>query len=560
MASLPVGSVDYFLNKRHLPSSQVERVPDIEELEDEEQDFGVAPSSLRSANFMPPGHDYGMFESPLAAAPSLQSPLFSPIYQELGRISASKLGEKSEKAEALRKKLLRNSNVLVVQGGYSGKKFIYDRLQSLGVNVTIMDGPDSFWKTEAEEGRLHGFIEIDFSETSTVFQRALENAAMVNTKFDAVTTYYEDAVPLATRLAYALGFDLNPVEACDIARNKRKTREALKARGLPSPAFYPIHSERDLDPAIKTVGFPAVLKPAYGAASLGVFRVEDADEAKRMYAEIMETLKPELDPIWTQGTEILMEEFYDGDEFDVDILLFEGKAVYAKLADNWKCWEPWFQETAGNMPSLFPEPAAQELIELAVNSTLAVGFRYGAFHVEVKWTSRGPRLIEINARMGGVSVRSSNLEAWGVDLVEQHCMAMLNIPINPIVPEKPLKMQMSLGLLCPYDGKVASDTWLEGIREDKRVIFISYEKSVGETVSGPKANLPDWLGEVRALFQTKEEMVEFLESKIMTLQVPVEPKDKEDARDAKFFLPTEHFPFAPSTYEVTHRDARNGSA
>mmetsp|Transcript_32192 Transcript_32192/g.125898 ORF Transcript_32192/g.125898 Transcript_32192/m.125898 type:complete len:164 (-) Transcript_32192:949-1440(-) len=153
MASLPAGSVDYFLNKRHLPSSQVERVPDIDELEDEEQDFGVAPSSLRSANFMPPGHDYGVFESSVASFPAVQSPLFSPVYQELERISASKLGERSDKAEALRKKLLRNSNVLVVQGGYSGKKFIYDRLKSLGVNVTIMDGEGAS-ETEARASLL----------------------------------------------------------------------------------------------------------------------------------------------------------------------------------------------------------------------------------------------------------------------------------------------------------------------------------------------------------------------------------------------------------------------
>ena len=35
----------------------------------------------------------------------------------------------------------------------------------------------------------------------------------------------------------------------------------------------------------------------------------------------------------------------------------------------------------------------------------AVGFQMGVFHVELKATSRGPRLIEINARMGGGGVR-----------------------------------------------------------------------------------------------------------------------------------------------------------
>jgi hypothetical protein len=34
-----------------------------------------------------------------------------------------------------------------------------------------------------------------------------------------------------------------------------------------------------------------------------------------------------------------------------------------------------------------------------------LGFKLGVFHVELKATSRGPRLIEINARMGGGPVR-----------------------------------------------------------------------------------------------------------------------------------------------------------
>lgn len=35
----------------------------------------------------------------------------------------------------------------------------------------------------------------------------------------------------------------------------------------------------------------------------------------------------------------------------------------------------------------------------------ALGFKLGVFHVELKATSRGPRLIEVNARMGGGGVR-----------------------------------------------------------------------------------------------------------------------------------------------------------
>ena len=43
-----------------------------------------------------------------------------------------------------------------------------------------------------------------------------------------------------------------------------------------------------------------------------------------------------------------------------------------------------------------------------------LGFKLGVFHVELKATSRGPSLIEVNARMGGGGVRWADLSANSV--------------------------------------------------------------------------------------------------------------------------------------------------
>ncbi len=46
------------------------------------------------------------------------------------------------------------------------------------------------------------------------------------------------------------------------------------------------------------------------------------------------------------------------------------------------------------------------LVRLSVCVTLqCLGLLLGVFHVELKYTSRGPRLIEVNCRMGGGPVR-----------------------------------------------------------------------------------------------------------------------------------------------------------
>ena len=51
--------------------------------------------------------------------------------------------------------------------------------------------------------------------------------------------------------------------------------------GLPTPANHAILGPADFSPAAEAVGFPAVLKPISGGASLGVVRVDSLQELRR---------------------------------------------------------------------------------------------------------------------------------------------------------------------------------------------------------------------------------------------------------------------------------------
>jgi hypothetical protein len=49
-----------------------------------------------------------------------------------------------------------------------------------------------------------------------------------------------------------------------------------------------------------------------------VYRVNDLEHLKEEFDQLVPLLDPKKDTIWAQGTEMLLEEYYDGDEFDVD--------------------------------------------------------------------------------------------------------------------------------------------------------------------------------------------------------------------------------------------------
>jgi biotin carboxylase len=542
-------SVDFALSKRRMPRSQVESIPDV--VDDAASDDGsshagsVNPGSLR-ANFFPPGVDFGEADEEASARYGSfrdASPFFSPVFSNLPSVDPRKLREASDATQAVRRKLMRGSNILIIQGGYSGKKFIYERLRELGVHVTIMDGPDTIWRAEAEKGTITEFIPLDFTDNETVFARAMDAIEEDASKFDALTSFFEDAIPLVARMAAALGLECNPVSACEIARNKRKSRQVMAEHSLPVPKYLSITAPAHVAQACDVVGFPAIIKPVYGAASLGVVRVETLEEAQKAYKEIIASLRVEEDTIWAQGKELVMEEYYDGEEFDIDILLSDGKCVYAKVSDNWECMAPWFQELGTNCPSLYPPSRQDELIKLSVDTTLAFGFRSGCFHVECKYTARGPRMIEVNARMGGVSVRDANLIAWGVDLVEEHAMSALRIPIAPVVPARPLKFMAETCINCPYSGTMTSDTWLDHGRSHPGVLKIEYMKKRGAKVVGADRDVPAWLAEVIVVSDVSQEHAIDVVRQIVEQagDPPIEPDD--GCKRRPFYFPSDKFPF-----------------
>lgn len=102
----------------------------------------------------------------------------------------------------------------------------------------------------------------------------------------------------------------------------------------------------------------------------------------------------------------------------------------SETSENWSCCEPWFQEVGASCPSPLKTKVQQELEKLAENTLHVLGFRGGCFHVELMYMPDGARIIEVNARMGGASVREVNLVAWGVDLIEEHRFGACGIRLS----------------------------------------------------------------------------------------------------------------------------------
>jgi len=208
---------------------------------------------------------------------------------------------------------------------------------------------------------------------------------------------------------------------------------------------------------------------------------------------------------------VLLEQYLDGPEVDVDVVLSEGQWRYACVADNGPCLEPYFNETWGLAPSVLPKEQQAELKDLAVKSCLALGFTSGVFHVELKYTSRGPQLIECNARMGGGQIHETNLRVWGVDLAEETLFIALGIPCRPYVPRSPFTSVAYCYVNCMKSGIMGDISFVPSLLAHNDVVWAKPLVKPGDRVVGPSEGLPTWLFDLLVIAPGSREALDLIQ-------------------------------------------------
>mmetsp|Transcript_25464 Transcript_25464/g.40260 ORF Transcript_25464/g.40260 Transcript_25464/m.40260 type:complete len:619 (-) Transcript_25464:469-2325(-) len=460
----------------------------------------------------------------------------------LAKVPRKLLDQATDEAQALRRKLAFGATVVFVSAGLQGKRFILERMVELGVKSVVIDHPDSWSRHLVAEGIIAKFIPVDMSQSSEqVFSQCLAHikglgADAATGPADGITTFIELSVPLVSRLCEVLGLPGFSPQSVDDARDKHRTRACLAAAGLPTPRNFLIKSDRELKDAAARVGFPAVLKPVSGAASLGVKKVESQKELQACYNEIVNEMsslvvssgaliKGDGSGVGVNAASmidltLLLEQYLDGTEVDVDVVMSEGEWRYAAVQDNGPTLEPYFNETWAASPSLLPKEKQNALRDLAVNSVKALGFSAGVFHVECKYTSTGPQLIECNARMGGGQVRECNLLTWGVDLVEETLFIALGIPSRPVVSKAPLNPVAYCYVNAKKSGVVGCIDCIKDLAKQDGVVWAKPLVKSGDKVVGPDDGLPTWLCDLLVTKETSKEALDFLLK--MQDELPVE--------------------------------------
>ena len=262
--------------------------------------------------------------------------------------------------------------------------------------------------------------------------RVVAHARAVNA--DAVVTHSEYFILAASAAAVRLAL---PGAGGGVAkaRDKGLMRETWAAAGLPVPRFARVRTAEEAVAALQRIGGPVLLKPAFGAGSVGQAVVVEPREMDLTWRRLSTTLAVleqhgYTDPmVEHSSSNFVVEEVVDGDArrwYGDTVGLADYVSVEGFVAGG--SYHPvavvgrfptigHFTEMGSVAPCPLPPDRLEEVIALARRAVDALGLENCGTHTEIKLGLEGPVLIESAARLAGSAITEVVEHVHGVDLV-----------------------------------------------------------------------------------------------------------------------------------------------
>jgi biotin carboxylase len=215
----------------------------------------------------------------------------------------------------------------------------------------------------------------------------------------------------------------------------------LAEAGVDAVASALVSTPAELPGALADMTLPVVVKPRRGAGSVDTVRIDTMEEAERWATRQAERIRTEPGAV----REFVAEEMLMGDtgcagadfgDYVSVESVIEGASVrHVSVNGKFPLTEP-FRECGQVLPSTVPPEVQQRCRDLAEGAIRALGIDIGITHTEMKLTPTGPRIIEVNGRLGGYCAELIG-RSTGFSMVGAAVRMALGLPVGdlPDLPE-----------------------------------------------------------------------------------------------------------------------------
>lgn len=243
-------------------------------------------------------------------------------------------------------------------------------------------------------------------------------ATLADRAVGGVVTFSDRTLGWGAVLSKALGCAFHTPEVAAVLTDKLRQRDRLRAGGVTVPNLVTPERASGVADAAAAVGFPCVIKPRRSFESRHTYRAANEASARKAAREAA--------AVWESVGGFVVEEMLRGDlriagphwghYVSVESLVVDGQVHHLAVVGKLPFVEP-FREAGHFFPSTLSPGTLAEVHQAATDAVAALGIRHGACQTEIMLTADGPRIIEVNGRLGGFISKTIEL-ATGVSLLQ----------------------------------------------------------------------------------------------------------------------------------------------
>lgn len=376
------------------------------------------------------------------------------------------------------------------------------KAKEMGLYVAVVDyNPKAIGIQYADE----------YFNASTMDENAVLEVAK-SFKPDGIMTLATD-MPMrgVAKVSDALGLHSISYQTAVKATDKYDMIKAFEEHNVPAPWFYLIKDVAEVDKLKDRLSYPCIMKPTDNAGSHGVVKIHS-------YEELIE--KYEYSRSSSRSGNVIVEEYLDGCEVSVEVMVVDGKINILQITDKLTTEAPYFVEMGHSQPSQLSKEIQNKIKDVAEKACKAIGIDKGPAHVEMKVTPQhGPKMIELGARMGGDNITTHLVPlSTGVDMVETTIRIALGEDVN-VCPT--LNCGSAIRYFEAQSGVIKSIQGVDETMQIEGVKQISFTKNIGDT-STPIQCSNDRIGFIIAQASTADEAIKVCEKAVKMIKIEIE--------------------------------------
>ena len=220
-----------------------------------------------------------------------------------------------------------------------------------------------------------------------------------------IATQSDSQMPLAADLAERLSLVFHSASTAACLADKYLQRRKLRAAGVPGPNVWEVSArvsgkagyQDRLAEIAEQANFPVVVKPRRSAGSVATARANNMQELLDLISRIGDRPGGLLIEEYLQS---LGEDSDYADDISVEMFVQHGTTYPLVTLGKFKLAPP-FRGRGNFLPSHLESATTSMVFMQAELAVAALGIRDGFVDIDIKLTPAGPRVVEVNGRIGG---------------------------------------------------------------------------------------------------------------------------------------------------------------